>query len=156
MGYVSDLLDEIQQKTELKSDARIAFELEIGQANMTRYRRMHTWPDDDNAAAMARLAGRDALEVIARIHREKANTESSRQIWDEILRRLGGIAAGFLVSVVMLAAGSAHAQPAGSGHHQVTSSDGPDIHYATLPWVHLFTALACYLLSLLGFRLVMP
>ena len=91
-----EYLDKAKEKLGIQSDNGISKHLGITRCAISNYRSGTSKMDDFTAAKIAEILEIDPLIVIAAANAEREKGER-REYWEKVSKRLGGIAAGFLV-----------------------------------------------------------
>lgn len=111
MKTTIEWLDAARAASEIQSDYALAKALGITRGALSSLRNGRTHLADTTAVRIAELAGVDPLAVIASAHIEReAKRPAVRQVWEDLLRRVGSTA---LVAAVAI--GGAAPSPAEAG-----------------------------------------
>ena len=96
MKSTIEYLDEAKKKAGKESDRQFGIWAGIKANSMSQYRTGIRTIDDYAAAKIAEALEIDPLIVIAAANAEREKGER-REYWEKVSKRLGGVAAGFLV-----------------------------------------------------------
>lgn len=123
MKSITQLLNTIKQRHDLKSDYKLALYLGIGESALANYRHERTLPD---AAACVKIAA--ALDIdpdllTVQIEAMRAKTDDARRLWERVAQRLQmGFANCALLAIVAIFSIAACALPAWSAIGLASSS----------------------------------
>lgn len=123
MHSTIEILDAIKARHGNATDYKLAKLLGVSRQQVSNYYNpaRHDSLSEEGAIVAANLLGVDAALLIAAIHAEKAKSEGARNVWKDIVERLGGVAA-----CVLIAAGlGAEPSPA----HASQPEAGPHVYY---------------------------
>lgn len=98
---IESLLDEAKLKAGFKADNELALAIGVTRQAINHYRKGRSTPDDYAKSRIADLTGRQLREVIAKIEAENEPNEEKRKYWENLAKRIGGIAASLLISVTL-------------------------------------------------------
>lgn len=84
MNATNEVLDRIKSKHNLSSDYALAKLMNVGQSCISNYRKNRSQFDDKKAFAAAKLAEIDPVELLAKLHKERAANDDDFGVWDEI------------------------------------------------------------------------
>ncbi|MEK6840062.1 MAG: DUF3693 domain-containing protein [Nanoarchaeota archaeon] len=130
MASSLEFLDAVKVKHNLPSDYALAKILGLTRQAVSKYRHGHAKAMDvATAVKVAELLEIDALLVIAVAERERAHVEANRELWEKLVKKLGGMAAA-----VLLGAGLAGTPPpvqAGFNNNQMGEEPGQTTHMRT-------------------------
>ena len=99
MQTTNAFLDAVKAKTGVPSDYAIAKILGVTQQTVSRYRVKKDFLGDSTAIRVAGILEIDAAIVIACAHAERAKSEQEREVWEHIVKALGGLAASIFLAV---------------------------------------------------------
>ena len=91
MQTTTDFLDAVKAKTGLSSDYAIAKILGVTHQTVSRYRVGKDFLGNSTAIKVAVILEIDAAIVIACAHAERARSEQERELWEHIVKALGGL-----------------------------------------------------------------
>lgn len=116
MKTVKNLLDEIKAKTGLASDYALAKTLDLPTQRISDYYKGTRTPDEFACLKIAEALGTHLETIIATVKATSEKDEKRREVWENYMKRLGGIAAGFasvFLSLVIsiVTSGNAEASP---------------------------------------------
>lgn len=112
MHTTQTLLDSIKAKKGIPSDYALASFLGVSKQKISQYRRGDYCLGDDRARFLADELGLDRGEVLLSIHAERAKKQHDEQTYldiSNVLKRLGGIAASFILFSIFSPVNDAHA-----------------------------------------------
>lgn len=95
---LNDVLDEIKQKNGFKANAELGRLLEIDKRRIGEYYAGRQ-PMDDDYAKIAMASGRRVDELQAMVKLSSETDEKSLEVWRKYYKRIGGIAASFMLMV---------------------------------------------------------
>jgi len=93
-----DLIDEAIQKGRFVSDRQMSLAMGLSGSAVSNYRQGLSKPDNQAMNELARITGRNFNEVVAIIESERATNQSKKEYWKDVLKKMGGTAAGFVFS----------------------------------------------------------
>jgi len=99
MNTIKTLLDQVKKAKGVESDYALAKALEIPKQRISEYYKGRNSPDEFVYLQIAKALNRpyESIQTAVRIEAEK--DESRREVWREHLKRIGGIAAGWLAAI---------------------------------------------------------
>lgn len=100
MKTISELLDQIKEKHDLKSDYKLALYMGIGGGNIANYRHGRSLPDENACEKIAAALGMDPDVLIAEMNATRAKSPEIRATWARIAQRLQ---AGMVHAAVLMA-----------------------------------------------------
>ena len=120
-SYTIELLNQVRNTTESKSDYAASKLLGITRQAASAYRNGIRQMDDDPAIKAAEILGFDPVNVLARLHAEKCRSDSARAVWERIGRMARATACITLAAGTIGLAGSPTAQssPASPGSNSI-------------------------------------
>lgn len=102
MNTTLDYLEAVKQKLkkgdEEVSDYRLAKELEISRAAVSKYKNKGDTLSEETAMKVASILEIEPIVVLAAIHAEKAKTAEIKAAWRGLVERLGSVAAMCLIA----------------------------------------------------------
>lgn len=118
MQTTIEILDALKQHQGGVSDYAIAKTLGVTRGAVSIWRNGKGYFDDSTAIRVAELLKIDPAIIIASVHAERSKSEKEKAVWREILEKLGGVAAGVLLTIgaATLPAHQAEASALNSGH----------------------------------------
>lgn len=99
MKTTIDFLDALKARQGGVSDYAIAKKLGLTCGAVSIWRNGKGYFDDSTSIRVAELLEIEPAIVIASVHAERAKSESEKAVWREILEKLGGVAAGVLLTI---------------------------------------------------------
>lgn len=99
MTSTVELLDRLKLHRAIPSDYQLAKALGVTQQTISRYRVGKDSFSDSTALKVAELLDMDPAIVAATAHAERAKSDPERAMWSDLIRRLGGLAAGVVIGV---------------------------------------------------------
>lgn len=96
---IAELLDEVKAKTGAKSDGELARNLGVSKQAMSSYYSGHRAPDEFVCLKIAQALEKPLDSIIATVKAASEKDETRRAVWENYMKRLGGIAASVLVTV---------------------------------------------------------
>lgn len=96
---IAKLLDEVKAKTGAKSDGELARNLGVSKQAMSSYYSGHRAPDEFVCLKIAQALEKPLVSIIATVKAASEKDETRRAVWENYMKRLGGIAASVLVTV---------------------------------------------------------
>lgn len=94
---IAELLDAVKEKTGAKSDGELARNLGISKQAMSSYYSGVRAPDEFVCLRIAEALGKPLDSVIATVKAASEKDETRRAVWENYMKRLGGLAASFVV-----------------------------------------------------------
>jgi hypothetical protein len=85
---IKELLDEAKRSEGVKSDYALAKTLQLSVQRISEYYSRKAIPNEFACLQIARVTGRDFLEVTALVRHEAETNETRRQAWAECLQSL--------------------------------------------------------------------
>ena len=118
MKTTIEFLDELKARNGGASDYSIAKILGITHQMVSKYRLGKDCLGDSTAIRVAELLEIEPAIIIASVHAERAKSDQEKAVWREILEKLGGVAAGVLLTIgaATLPAQQADASALNSAH----------------------------------------
>lgn len=114
MKTISQLLDEIKEKHDLKSDYKLALFMGIGGGNLANYRHGKSLPDESACEKIAAALEIDPDVLIAQMNSTRAKTPEVKARWQRIAHRLevgaASAAMSLVVAIISLAGFSPNAE----------------------------------------------
>lgn len=104
MKTVNQLLNQVRQKHDLKSDYKLALYLGLREQSIGNYRHERTLPDAAACAKIAAALDMDADVLTVQIEAQRAKTVEARQLWERVAQRLqmGFANVGILALLAMI------------------------------------------------------
>lgn len=99
METVKNLLDEVKAKHNVKNDIGLAKLLDIPTQRISDYYKSIRSPDEFACLKISEYLGKPLAEVIATVKADTEKDEKRRNEWVKVLKRLGGVAASFMMIV---------------------------------------------------------
>jgi hypothetical protein len=97
MENVKKLLDEVKEKAGITSDYALAKTLELPSPRICDYYKGNRAPDEFACLKISEYLGKPLAEVIATVKADTEKNEKRRNEWVKMLKRLGGVAASFMM-----------------------------------------------------------
>lgn len=110
---LDDYLDAAIRRQGLKSDRDLGRALGMSGGPVCQWRTKRSWPTDDRMRQIAELAGVDPHEAVIRLNIWRNLNTPVAKVYSDILAKLTGLAASFLLFVGILAPGHADARTHG-------------------------------------------
>lgn len=101
MDAINKLLEEAKDKAGLTSDYALANAMGIKKQTVSRYKLGLSTPDIYSMRRLADLTGKTLDEIAASIEIEKETDETKKEYWRNFYKRLGGVAASLLVTMIV-------------------------------------------------------
>lgn len=102
MSAINKLLNEAKEKAGIKSDNALALEMGITRQSMSQTKKGKSAFGAYARQRLADLTGRDIKEINALIEIETETDETKRKYWENFYKRLGGVAASILATVILM------------------------------------------------------
>ena len=106
MKTTIEILEALKTKNDGASDYRIAKILDISVATVSVWRTGKGSFNDSTAIKIAKILEVEPGQILAAAHAERAKNDSERMVWDDIYKRLGGMAAALILVFGLVAAPS--------------------------------------------------
>jgi len=119
MNTTLDFLDAVKAKHGINSDYALAPVLGVTRSAVSKYRNKLDYLSDKKALLVASLLEINSGIVLAAVHAEKSKNEQEKAAWVSIWEKLGGVAAGLVVALVLGSAASPIEAKAGQVAHNV-------------------------------------
>jgi transcriptional regulator with XRE-family HTH domain len=123
MENIIKLLDDVKAKLGVTSDYALAKSLGLPKQRICNYYKGERAPDEFACLKIAEALGKPLDTVIATVKAASEKDDTRREAWENYMKRLGGIAASFLITLfvtvttgVTLTPGNASAATISSGH----------------------------------------
>ncbi len=127
MASSLEFLDAVKVKHGISSDYALAKALGVTRFTISGYR--HGKAKAMNSATAIRVAELleiDPLLVVAVAERERAQADAERELWDKLVKKLGGMAAAVLLGAGL--AGTPAPSQAGFNNNQMGAEPGQTTH----------------------------
>lgn len=95
MENIAKLLDDVKAKLGVTSDYALAKSLDLPKQRISNYYTGERAPDEYACLKIADALGKPLDTVIATVKAASEKDETRRKAWENYMKRLGGIAAGF-------------------------------------------------------------
>lgn len=96
---IAELLDEVKAKTGAKTDGELARKLGVDKRRVSDYYSEHRAPDEYACLKIAEALGKPLDTVIATVKAASEKDDERRRVWENYMKRLGGIAASVLITL---------------------------------------------------------
>lgn len=96
---IAELLDEVKAKTGEKSDGALARKLGVTKQAVSKYYNDERAPDEFVCLRISEITGKPLDTVIATVKAASEKDDTRREAWENYMKRLGGIAASFLITL---------------------------------------------------------
>lgn len=96
---IAELLNEVKEKTGSNSDGELARKLGVSKQAMSSYYSGHRAPDEFVCLKIAEALGKPLDTIIATVKVSSEKDEKRREVWENYMKRLGGLAASFLITL---------------------------------------------------------
>lgn len=120
---IAELLDEVKAKTGTKSDGELARTLGIDKRRVSDYYTGHRAPDEYVCLKIAETLGKPLDTVIATVKASSEKDEKRREAWENYMKRLGGVAASFLITICVTVTMAVTSTPVEARPFYVSSPD---------------------------------
>lgn len=128
MNNTQQLLAEAKTALRISSDYGLAKALGLTRQAVSHYQCGRRQLDNDVAFRLADLLHRDPAAIIAAVEADKATRPETREAWNQRLKRLGGVAAMWVVFMVTSALPApAEARSAAMQHSGISAPHNPDL-----------------------------
>lgn len=124
---IEELLDAVKAKIGAKSDGELARNLGIDKRRVSDYYSGHRAPDEFVCLKIAQALGKPLDTVIATVKAASEKDETRRAVWEDYMKRLGGIAASVLVTLCVTVTMLVTSTPANAS--AATVSGGDTLYY---------------------------
>ena len=101
MENLKSLLDSAKEKLGVETDYALAKRLGLPRARICDYYKGTRAPDEFACLKIAEALGKPLDTIIATVKASSEKDESRRLVWENYMKRLGGIAASIAVSVLV-------------------------------------------------------
>ena len=122
MGIVSALIDKARERSGIDSDSALAAHFGIHRQAVSKWRTEDAYPDEDNIAAMAEMAGEDPAQWLVAVKAIRSSGAAGKA-WTALARKLAATATLLAVGIL-----PALHTPAQAASHDVSAPDTR--HYA--------------------------
>lgn len=102
MKTSTDYLKEAIEKLGAKTDSAAAEELRISKQAMSGYLSGERIMDDFACIMVAKVLGIDGMIVIAAAQMEREKNQARKDVWEDLLKKMGALALGGLTAGAML------------------------------------------------------
>lgn len=99
-----EYLDAVKERHEIESDYKLAQQLNITRAAVSKYRKYGKYLDNFTCYQVAESLNIDPRKVLIDIALEKERNEDKREFWQEKLNQLKVIPAVFFISIISFSA----------------------------------------------------
>lgn len=96
---IAELLNAVKEKLGAKSDGELARNLGVDKRRVSDYYSGYRAPDEFVCLKIAQAMGKPLDTVIATVKAASEKDETRRAVWEDYMKRLGGIAASVLVTL---------------------------------------------------------
>ena len=97
---INELLDAVKNAKGISTDYALAKTLGLQRARICDYYKGTRAPDEFACLKIADALGMPLDSVIATVKAESEKDETRREAWENYMKRLGGVAASFLVGIL--------------------------------------------------------
>lgn len=94
---INELLDQVKNANGLESDGELARKLGVDKRRVSDYRKGERVPDEFACLRIAEALGKPLDTIIATVKAATEKDETRREVWENYMKRLGGLAASFFV-----------------------------------------------------------
>lgn len=94
---LNELLDRVKDANGLTSDGQLAQKLDVDKRRVSAYRHGAEAPDDYACLKIAEALGKPLDTIIATVKAATEKDETRRAVWENYMKRLGGLAAAWAV-----------------------------------------------------------
>lgn len=102
MKTTAEYLDAAKAKLLVSSDNQLANALEISRQAVSQYRSNVRAFDNFTCMKIAEVTGIPLDQIIFDMELQREPSEKRREAWENYMKRLGGVAAGFAVGVICI------------------------------------------------------
>lgn len=120
---IDELLDAVKTAKAIKSDGELARTLGVSKQAVSRYYLGERAPDEFACLKIAEILGMPLDTVIATVKAESEKDETRRAVWEDYMKRLGGIAASVLVTLCVTVTMLVTSTPANASAPTVSNGD---------------------------------
>lgn len=99
---IHELLDATKNAKSIKTDGELARLLGVSKQAVSRYYLGERAPDEFACLKIADATGMPLDSVIATVKAASEKDETRREAWENYMKRLGGVAASFLVGILCI------------------------------------------------------
>ncbi len=103
---IDELLDEVKNANGLNSDGELARKLDVDKRRVSDYRNGTRFPDEFACLKIAEALNKPLDTIIATVKACSEKDEKRREVWENYMKRIGGIAAScatvFLACVTVI------------------------------------------------------
>lgn len=99
---INELLDSVKAAQGLNSDGELARKLDVDKRRVSDYRKGIRIPDEFACLRIAEALGKPLDSVIATVKAATEKDETRREVWENYMKRLGGIAASFAAGLLVV------------------------------------------------------
>jgi transcriptional regulator with XRE-family HTH domain len=100
MSYINDLIDSYKCEKNYSQDKQVAFDLDVSRQYINKLRNGVSTCSDEKLILLAKGANVDPLIAIASFHVEWTDSEVEKPVWQQLLKRLDGVAAALFAGVL--------------------------------------------------------
>jgi transcriptional regulator with XRE-family HTH domain len=115
---IAELLDETKNALGISSDGELARALGIDKRRVSNYRLEERAPDEFVCLKIAEALGKPLDSIIATVKATSEKDETRRKVWENYMKRLGGIAASFVAIIFLLVTTIVTSPTAEASNHQ--------------------------------------
>lgn len=101
METIKSLLDQAKAAKGVESEYALAKALELTKQQVSEYYKGKVIPSEFACLQIAKALGRNYEEIQAIVRIEAEKDEKRRDAWKEFYKKLGGIAAGFILAILV-------------------------------------------------------
>lgn len=102
MENITKLLDETKHAVGVETDYALAKKLDLPRARICDYYKGNRAPDEFACLKIAEALGQPLDTIIARVKAATEKDEKRREVWENYMKRLGGIAASFVAGIFIV------------------------------------------------------
>lgn len=96
---IAKLLDETKDALSIKTDGELARNLGVSKQAISDYYNDKRAPDDFACLKIAQALGKPLDSIIATVKAASEKDETRRAVWENYMKRLGGLAASFIFAL---------------------------------------------------------
>jgi len=99
---INELLDAVKHAYSIKTDGELARTLGVDKRRISAYYKGDRVPDEFACLKIAEALGKPLDTIIATVKATSEKDEKRREVWENYMKRLGGVAASFVAVIFLL------------------------------------------------------
>lgn len=99
---IRELLDAVKNAYDIKTDGELARKLDVDKRRISAYYNGDRVPDEFACLKIAQALGKPLDTIIATVKATSEKDEKRREVWENYMKRIGGMAASFVAVVFLL------------------------------------------------------